>query len=198
MPSRVEDYALIGDCQSAALVGRNGSIDWLCLPRFDSPACFAALLGTPEKRRWLLAPAGNHRVVERRYRPETLVLETEYRTDTGEIVLVDCMPPRHTGFPHVTRSIECRRGRVDVRMEFVLRFDYGARIPWVRRVEEGLAAVAGPDAVRLRTPVDLRGENFHTVASFTVTAGQRIPFILTWHPAHLPPSPPADAESQRA
>src|SRR6266852_806041 len=165
----IENYALIGDCQTAALVGRDGSIDWLCLPRFDSPACFAALLGTPEHGRWLLAPAGGSRSVRRRYREGTLVLETEYETDSGAIVVVDCMSPR-TDSPNIVRLVEGRRGQITMRMELIVRFDYGSVVPWVRRTEDGLSALGGPDGVRLRTPVDLRGEDFRTVADVTVVA----------------------------
>ncbi len=195
MPLRIEDYALIGDCHSAALVGRDGSIDWLCLPRFDSPACFAALLGTPEHGRWMLAPTGSPRSVRRRYRENTLVLETEFETEGGAVVVIDCMPPR-TDCPNVVRLVECRRGRVAMRMEFIVRFDYGSLVPWVRRAEDGISAVGGPDAVRLRTPVELRGEEFHTVADFTLVAGQQVSFTLTWHPSHLPAPPAGDARSQ--
>jgi GH15 family glucan-1,4-alpha-glucosidase len=143
MPSRIEDYALIGDCETAALVGRDGSIDWLCLPRFDSPACFAALLGGPEHGRWLLAPVGDVRAVRRRYRADTLVLETEYETEGGTVALIDCMPPRTT-IPDVLRVVEGRRGQVAMRMELVIRFDYGSLIPWVRRTDNGLVAIGGP------------------------------------------------------
>src|SRR5713101_3468072 len=125
MPSRIEDYALIGDCQTAALVGRDGSIDWLCFPRFDAPACFAALLGKPEHGRWLLAPTDGYRAVRRRYREGTLVLETEYETDAGVAAVVDCMPPR-TDAPDVVRIVEGRRDRVAMRMELIIRFDYGS------------------------------------------------------------------------
>jgi GH15 family glucan-1,4-alpha-glucosidase len=191
MPSRIEDYALIGDCETAALVGRDGSIDWLCLPRFDAPACFAALLGGPEHGRWLLAPAGDVRAVRRRYREDTLVLETEYETDEGTLALIDCMPPRTT-VPDVLRVVEGRRGQVAMRMELVIRFDYGSLVPWVRRTGDGLVAIGGANAVRLRTPVALRGEDLRTVARFTVSAGERVPFTLTWHPSHLPEPPPVE------
>jgi GH15 family glucan-1,4-alpha-glucosidase len=193
MPLRIEDYALIGDGQTAALVGRDGSIDWLCVPRFDSPACFAALLGAPEHGRWLLAPAVGVRAVRRRYREDALILETEFETDSGVVAVVDCMPPRSTA-PDLVRVVEGRQGRVPMRMELVIRLDYGSRIPWVRRSEGGLVAVAGPDAFRLRTPVDLRGENLRTVADFTASAAQRVPFELTWHPSHLPEPPALDPE----
>ena len=183
MPSRIEDYALIGDCQTAALVGRDGSIDWLCAPRFDSPACFAALLGTPEHGRWLLAPAGAAHTVRRRYRGNTLVLETEFETDTGVVAVVDCMPPRTTA-PDLIRVVEGRRGRVTMRMELVMRFGYGSRVPWVRRVDGDLVAIAGADALRLRSPVSVRGEDFRTAAEFVVAEGQTAAFELTWYPSH--------------
>ncbi len=189
---RIEDYALIGDCETAALVGRDGSIDFLCLPRFDSGACFAALLGTPEHGRWLLAPSGNVRRVRRRYRGDTLVLETEYETDSGTVTLVDCMPVR-TQQPDVVRMVCGVRGEVAMRMELIMRFDYGAIVPWVHRAPDGLLAVAGPDTLVLRTPVELRGENLTTVADFTVKEGQRIPFVLTWYPSHRAIPPPIDA-----
>ena len=188
---RIEDYALIGDCETAALVGRDGSIDWLCLPRFDSGACFAALLGTPEHGRWLLTPASPVRDVRRHYRDGTLVLETEYHTDDGVVAVIDCMPPR-TETPDVFRLVEGRRGRVPMRLELILRFDYGSVVPWVRRAEDGMIAVAGPNSVSLRTPVALRGEDFRTVAEFSVAAGEQIPFTLSWHPSELPPRPADD------
>jgi GH15 family glucan-1,4-alpha-glucosidase len=186
MTRRIDDYALIGDCETAALVGRDGSIDWLCLPRFDSPACFAALLGTPEHGRWLLAPARPPRAVRRRYRDSTLVLETEFETDEGTVAVIDCMPPR-TDVPDVFRLVEGRRGQVAMRLELIIRFDYGSSIPWVRRIPDGITAVSGPNLVWLKTPVALRGEDFRTVAEFTVTAGERVPFTLFWQPSHLRP-----------
>jgi GH15 family glucan-1,4-alpha-glucosidase len=191
MPHRIEDYALIGDCQTAALVGRDGSIDWLCFPRFDSPACFAALLGTPENGRWLVAPAGGARSIRRNYRKGTLVLETEYETATGVVTLVDCMPPR-TESPDIVRIVEGKRGQVDMHMELTVRFDYGSLVPWVNRTENGLIAIGGPDAVRLTTPVRFRGEDFRTVADFTVSAGDSIPFTLTWFPSHIGAPPDKD------
>ncbi len=147
--SRIEDYALIGDCHTAALVGRDGSIDWLCLPRFDSGACFAALLGTEQHGRWLIAPEAEVRRVRRRYRPGTLVLETEYETDDGAVTLIDCMPPR-TEEPDLVRVVVGKRGRVRMRMQLVIRFDYGSIVPWVRRTDGSLQAIAGPDMLRLR------------------------------------------------
>jgi GH15 family glucan-1,4-alpha-glucosidase len=181
----IEDYALIGDTHTAALVSRDGSIDWLCLPRFDSPACFVALLGDPTNGHWQLAPAGGVREVRRRYQGDTLVLETEYRTDDGVVRVVDCMPPRQWD-PDVARVVEGVRGRVPMRMELTIRFDYGSIVPWVRHVDGALHAVAGPDSVWLRTPVPVRGENWTTVADFTVAEGERAPFMLTWHASHRP------------
>jgi GH15 family glucan-1,4-alpha-glucosidase len=183
MPAPIEDYALIGDTHTAALVSRAGSIDWLCLPRFDSPACFAALLGDERHGRWLLAPAGPAREVRRRYQGDTLVLETEHRTDDGVVRVVDCMPPRQQD-PDVTRVVEGVRGRVPMRMELTIRFDYGSIVPWVRNVGGALHAVGGPDSVWLRTPVPVHGENWTSVAEFTVAEGERVPFMLTWHASH--------------
>ncbi|MDB5308676.1 MAG: Trehalase [Gemmataceae bacterium] len=182
MTLRIEDYALIGDCHTAALVGKDGSIDWLCVPRFDSGAVFAALLGTPDHGRWLLAPAGEVTAVRRWYRDETLVLETEFETADGVVAVVDFMPARGQD-PNLIRIVEGRRGRVNMRTEIVLRFDYGSIVPWVRRADCGISAIAGPDAVTVLTPVPLRGENLTTVGEFTVEAGQRVPFVLCWHPS---------------
>jgi GH15 family glucan-1,4-alpha-glucosidase len=193
MPLRLEEYALIGDCETAALVGRNGSIDWLCLPRFDSGACFAALLGTPEHGRWLLAPADPVRQTRRRYREGTLVLETDFETETGGVTVIDCMPPRSRELDLV-RFVVGRHGRVSMHMELVIRTDYGSIIPWVRRTESGIRAVAGPDALELYTGVELSGQGLTTVADFSVTEGERIPFTLVWHPSHLPTPPPIDPE----
>jgi GH15 family glucan-1,4-alpha-glucosidase len=185
MAAPIEDYALIGDTHTAALVSREGSIDWLCLPRFDSPACFAALLGDPGNGRWLLAPAGPVREVRRRYQGDSLVLETEYRTDDGVVRVVDFMPPRQAD-PDVARIVEGVSGRVPMRMELTIRFDYGSIVPWVRRIDGALHAIAGPDSVWLRTPVPVRGENLSTLADFTVAEGERVPFTLTWHASHRP------------
>jgi GH15 family glucan-1,4-alpha-glucosidase len=184
MAAPIEDYALIGDTHTAGLVSREGSIDWLCLPRFDSPACFAALLGDAGNGRWLLAPAGPVHEVRRRYQGDTLVLETEHRTDEGTVRVVDCMPPRQHD-PDVARVVEGVRGRVRMRMELTIRFDYGSIVPWVRHVGEALHAIAGPDSVWLRTPVPVHGENWSTVADFTVAEGERVPFMLTWHASHM-------------
>ncbi|MCA1588750.1 MAG: glycoside hydrolase family 15 protein [Chloroflexi bacterium] len=186
MPLKIEDYALIGDTQTAALVGRDGSIDWLCMPRFDSGACFAALLGDERHGRWLLAPAGSERAVSRRYRDGSLVLETEFESDDGCVRVVDCMPPRGKA-ADVVRLVEGVRGRVPMRMQLVIRFDYGRVVPWVRRYEGCLLAVAGPEALYLRTPVETRGEELTTVAEFSVGEGERVPFVLTWRASHLPP-----------
>ena len=185
MALRIEDYALIGDCQTAALVGRDGSIDWLCLPRFDSGACFAALLGTPEHGRWLIAPDELVRVTRRRYRGDSLVLETDFETAGGRVTLVDSMPARQRE-PVLVRVVVGQRGQVRMRMELVIRFDYGSIVPWVRRTPGGLHAVAGPDALSLETPVPLEGRELRTVASFTVSAGGHVPFVLAWHPSHEP------------
>ncbi len=163
----VEEYALIGDTHTAALVGRNGSIDWLCLPRFDSGACFTALLGDERHGFWRIAPAGDvHRVV-RRYRGETLVLETDFQTSDGVIRLVDCMPSR-SDHASVVRVVEGVSGRVPVRMDLVIRFDYGWIVPWMARAGDHLHGIAGPDSICLATPAQTRGENFATIAEFTV------------------------------
>src|SRR3954449_4430765 len=186
MALRIEDYAIIADTQTSALVGRNGSIDWLCVPRFDSGAIFAALLGTEENGHWTIAPAGEGTAVRRRYRDETLVLETEFETAEGTVRLIDFMPPRGDA-PDVVRLVEGVRGRVEMSMDLRLRFDYGRVVPWVYREQDALVAVAGPDAVWLRTPVRTRGENLSTRADFTVESGDRVPFVLTWRQSHLPP-----------
>ncbi|WP_256443007.1 MULTISPECIES: glycoside hydrolase family 15 protein [unclassified Bradyrhizobium] len=186
LPSRIEDYALIGDCLTAALVGRDGSIDWLCWPAFDSEACFAALLGTPDHGRWLIAPQRSGSTVTRAYRRETLILETRFTCDTGVVTLVDFMPPRGEA-SDIVRIVRGDSGRVAMSMELVLRFGTGANIPWVRRLDDGtLLAVAGPDMVVLRTPVDVRGENMTTVATFDVEAGDVVPFVLTYQASHRP------------
>ncbi|MGH9001333.1 MAG: glycoside hydrolase family 15 protein [Acidimicrobiia bacterium] len=194
MALRIEDYGLIGDTQTAALVGRDGSIDWMCLPRFDSAACFAALLGDAGNGRWLLAPAGRARSTRWRYRPDTLVLETEWETPEGAVRVTDCMPPRRHD-PDVVRVVEGLSGRVRMDMELVARFDYGRAVPWVRREGGRLSAVAGPDGLVLDTPVETRGEDLTTRASFDVAAGQRVPFVLEWHPSHQRPDPPVDADA---
>lgn len=191
MPSLIEDYALIGNTRTAALVARNGSIDWLCLPRFDSGACFAALLGESEHGRWLLAPAAGVRRTRRSYREGTLVLETDYETEEGAVRVIDCMPLCERG-AELVRVVEGVRGRVPMRMELLIRFDHGSVIPWVRRVKRGLSAVAGPDSLLLRTPVSLESRKFRTVADFSVSAGQRVPFTLSYFPSHEQPPPVLD------
>jgi GH15 family glucan-1,4-alpha-glucosidase len=191
MPVRIEDYALIGDCKTAALVGRDGSIDWLCWPRFDSEACFAALLGLHEHGRWLIAPRGAASIT-RRYRPNTLVLETHFETPDGAATLVDFMPQ---GCDHSTlvRFVIGKRGQLAMHTELILRFGYGAIVPWVTRVENGaLRAIAGPDMVVLHTPVHLRGKDMTTVGEFAISRGETIPFVLTYSRSHLPMPNPVD------
>ena len=175
----IEDYAIIGDCKSAALVGSDGSIDWLCWPRFDLAACFAALLGTPENGRWLISPTLAPLGVKRRYRPGTLVLETEFQTDTGRAAILDFMPPADGA--NLVRIVMGRSGRVDFRTEYVARFDYGATVPWVRRLYDGaISAVAGPERLVLRCQVALRGEDLKTVGDFTIENGQNVAFVLSY------------------
>jgi len=189
---RIEDYALIGNCETAALVGRNGSIDWLCLPRFDSDTCFAALLGAPENGRWIIAP-DNAAEISRRYRDRTLILATTFTTPEGKAVLIDFMLP-DSGVPEVVRIVVGLEGRVKFHTELVVRFDYGITIPWVSRLEDNtLRAVAGPQMLVLRTPVMLRGEDMRTVGEFTVEAGAQVPFVLTSALSHL--SPPAQRDA---
>ena len=183
---RIEDYALISNCATAALVGRNGSIDWLCLPRFDSAACFAALLGGPEHGRWLIAPADPQYRVQRRYIDGSLILATTFETAGGAVEVTDFIAIRQH-FSDIVRLVRGVRGRVRMATEFVLRFDYGAVVPWVERLDEGgIAAIAGPDRVLLRTPAPLRGEDLKTVGEFEVDAGQTVPFVMTYGPSHVP------------
>ena len=187
MSQRIEDYALIGDCETAALVARSGSIDWLCWPRFDSGACFAALVGGPENGRWLVAPSDAPKTVSRRYRGDTLILETIFETAGGAVTLVDFMPSRRQA-SDLVRLVFGKHGQVRMRTELVVRFDYGSLVPWVTRHDDGtLLAISGPDMVALRTPVPLRGENLTTVGEFTVSAGQMVPFVLSYTPSHLAP-----------
>ena len=181
----LEDYALLGDTESAALVSTTGSIDWLCFPRFDSPACFAALLGGPEHGRWLLGPADGRTCARRAYRDGTLVLETRYETESGAVTVVDCMPPRD-GLPDVVRLVRGESGRVAMRTELVIRFDYGSVVPWLRRVDGRVVALAGPDGLSLTTPAAVHGEDLRTVGEFEVSAGEEVPFTLSWFPSHLP------------
>ncbi|MCB2021877.1 MAG: glycoside hydrolase family 15 protein [Burkholderiaceae bacterium] len=197
MPLPIEDYALIGDCHAAALVGRDGSIDWACLPRFDSGACFAALLGDPGHGRWLIAPSGETRAVQRRYLDGTLVLETTFETAGGAVRLLDCMPPARDR-RDIVRVVEGVRGTVAMRMELVIRFDYGSVVPWVRRVGDAVLATAGPDSLELRATVPTHGENMTTVAAFDVAAGERVSFTLNHHPSHEKGPPPIDAETALA
>ena len=191
MAARIEDYAIIGDCRTAALVSRDGSIDWFCCPRFDSDACFAALLGTPEHGRWSIAPVAPARVT-RRYRPNTLVLETHFETRDGAAMLVDFMPLR-SGNPAIVRLVIGTRGQVAMSTELILRFGYGAIVPWVTRLENGaLRAIAGPEMMIVHTPVHLRGENMTTVGEFTINQGDTIPFVLSFLQSHRPLHEPLD------
>jgi GH15 family glucan-1,4-alpha-glucosidase len=192
LSSKIEDYGLIGDCETAALVGRDGSIDWLCWPAFDSDACFAALLGTHRNGRWLIAPVEEVTKSSRRYWDNTLILETRFETENGAIALIDFMPPRGDA-SDVVRLVRGISGKVKLKMQLVIRFDFGADIPWVKRTEDGaLLAIAGQDMTVLRTPVETHGEDLTTVASFEVSAGETIPFVLTYGPSHLPVSKPID------
>ncbi|WP_129842472.1 glycoside hydrolase family 15 protein [Streptomyces sp. RFCAC02] len=189
----IEDYALLGDLHTAALVGLDGSVDWLCLPRFDSPACFAALLHDDSAGHWRLRPEGADRATRRRYREDTLVLETDWETPDGTVRVIDFMPVRGEA-ADIVRLVEGVSGRVTMRMDLRLRFDYGSIVPWITREGEDLQAVAGPDAVWLRTPVSLADEGGGTTARFTVAAGQRVPFVLTHRDSHLPRPHPVDPE----
>jgi len=192
LSSRIEDYGLIGDCETAALVGCDGSIDWLCWPAFDSDACFAALLGTSKNGRWLIAPAEEVTKTSRRYWDNTLILETRFETANGVVALIDFMPPRGKA-SDVVRLVRGMSGKVKLQMQLVIRFDFGIDIPWVRRTEDGaLLAIAGQDMAVLRTPVETRGEDLTTVAGFEVSEGETIPFVLTYGPSHLPLPEPID------
>jgi len=198
MPGAIEDYGLIGDCETAALVGLDGSIDWLCWPRFDSDACFAALLGDPSNGRWKIAPQEEGATVSRRYRPDSLILETLYETTDGAVRVVDFMPPRGDA-SDLVRIVTGVRGRVAMTSELILRFGYGATLPWVTRLEDGaLSAIAGPDRVVLRTPATLTGEDMTTTASFAVAEGETVPFVLTYAPSHLAPPRAIDPQSALA
>jgi GH15 family glucan-1,4-alpha-glucosidase len=192
---RIEDYALIGDTHSAALVSRDGSIDWLCLPRFDSGACFAALLGNKFHGRWLIKPTGAIRRCSRKYRHDTLVLETEFETESGVVRIIDFMPPRQAE-PDVIRIVEGVEGHVAMQMELIIRFDYGSIVPWVRQVDGHLRAIAGPDALAFWSDVPTSGQDLTTRAEFEVGAGKHVSFVLMWHPSNeTAPSPlePLDA-----
>src|SRR5215468_1623382 len=188
MTLRIEDYALIGDCKSAALVGRDGSVDWLCWPRFDSAACFAALLGTCDNGRWLIAPKHSAPAARRRYRPGTLVLETEFETETGSAAVIDFMPAAGA---HLVRIVTGRSGRVVLQTELVVRFNYGATVPWVTRLDpHTIDAIAGPERLVLRTPATLYGEDLKTVGEFTVEAGESVAFVLSYGASTQAPPPP--------
>ena len=194
MAQRIEDYALLGDLQTAALVGRNGSVDWLPFPRFDSSSCFGALLGGREHGRWLIAPRSGGQASSWRYRDDSLILESEWRTSTGVARVIDFMPPRETK-PDIVRIVEGVEGSVTFQTELVIRFDYGSVVPWVRRLEgERLLAVGGPDALLLCTPVELSPAGMTHTATFTVDAGERVPFVLTWFASHEDLPDPVDAE----
>ena len=193
MASRIEDYAMIGDLGSAALIGRDGSIDWLCWPRFDSDACFAALLGKPEHGRWVIAPKAGSARITRRYQPNTLILETHFETKEGAATLIDFMPPRG-GYAHLIRIVRGNRGKVVFHTEFILRFAYGAIVPWVTRIDDStIRGIAGPDMAVLRTAVRLRGENLKTVGDFTVAVGEEVSFVLSFARSHQNLPKPADA-----
>ena len=193
----IEDYGLIGDLETAALVSREGAIDWLCVPRFDSGAVFAALLGEREHGHWTIQPQGEFRAAGRSYRDDTLVLETDLETDDGAVRLIDFMPPRVVR-PDVVRIVEGLRGRVEMRMELVIRFDYGSIVPWARTIDGTFIAIAGPDAVLLRTPVEHEGRDLRTHATFTVAEGDRVPFVLRWFPSNEPAPTRIDAEEELA
>jgi GH15 family glucan-1,4-alpha-glucosidase len=195
---RIEDYGLVGDLQTVALIGRSGSIDWLCFPRFDSGSCFSALLGSSEDGRWLLAPTAGGQATERGYREKTLILESEWQTATGRVRVIDFMPPRETK-PDIVRIVECLDGYVEMRTELIMRFDYGATVPWVRRVEgESLVAIGGPDGLVLRTPIELDPQAMTHTAVFTVRKGDRVPFVLTWFPSSEQPPRAVNAEDALA
>jgi GH15 family glucan-1,4-alpha-glucosidase len=197
MPLPIEQYAMIGDGHTAALVGRDGSIDWLCLPRFDSGACFAALLGGPEHGRWSIAPCDQVTAVQRRYREGTLILETDFETASGAVRVIDCMPLSNERWD-VLRIVVGLRGSVRMGMELVIRFDYGSIVPWVSQRDGTLLATAGPDTLELHTPVRTRGEQMITRAEFEIGADERVPFVLTYRPSHTPAQSAIDAEQALA
>jgi GH15 family glucan-1,4-alpha-glucosidase len=186
LSGKIEDYGLIGDCETAALVGRDGSIDWLCWPGFDSDACFAALLGTHRNGRWLIEPAEQVTKSSRRYWDNTLILETRFETANGVVALIDFMPPRGNA-SDIVRLVRGVTGTVKLQMQLVIRFGFGIDVPWVRRTpDDALLAISGPDMIVLRTPIETRGEDLTTVANFEVSEGETIPFVLTYGPSHLP------------
>jgi GH15 family glucan-1,4-alpha-glucosidase len=191
-PARIEEYALLGDMRTAALVDRNGSVDWMCLPRFDTPACFAALLGNAEHGHWLLRPERDSKTIERRYRDGSLILETVHRVEGGAVRLIEFLAIDGS-LPRLVRIVEGVEGEVPMWTQLVVRFDYGSVVPWSRRTEDCQLYVGGPDALRLYSPVRVHGENFTSVAEFRVKAGERIPFVLAFQPSHEPAAPPPDA-----
>jgi len=195
--SRIEDHAIIGDLHTAALVAAEGSIDWLCLPRFDSPACFAALLDEESAGRWIVTPAGSSRCTRRSYRGDTLILDTEWETSDGHVRVTDFMPLRGES-AELVRIVEGLSGSVPMQLELVLRFDYGHVVPWVTRTDRGILAVAGPDSVQITSDIPLTGRDMRTAAEFTVSAGDRVRFSLTWTPSHLPRPQPADPDAALA
>jgi GH15 family glucan-1,4-alpha-glucosidase len=195
---RIEDYAIVGDLQTVALIGRSGSVDWLCFPRFDSGAVFSALLGSSEHGRWLIAPSSGGHATDWRYREDTLILESEWQTDTGRVRVIDFMPQRETK-PDIVRIVECLEGEVEMHTELVMRFDYGSVVPWVRHTDDQtIVAIAGPDGLVLRTPVELDPDAMTHAAEFTVRKGERVPFVLTWFPSSEQPPTPVDAEEALA
>ncbi|MEY2525497.1 MAG: hypothetical protein QOE73_268 [Verrucomicrobiota bacterium] len=191
--AKIEDYGFLSDTQTGALVSREGCVDWLCLPRFDSAACFASLIGEKKNGHWLFTPAENIEKLRRRYRGDTLIIETEIETKSGAVRLIDFMPPRGEN-PDIIRIVEGLRGEVPMQMELIIRFEYGLITPWVRKAHDGLEAIAGPDALILRTPIETRGKDLTTVADFTVKKGERIPFVLTWFASHQEPPRAIHAE----
>src|SRR5215469_1249817 len=193
MPVRIEDYALIGDCETAALVDRNGSIDWLCWPDFSSEACFASLLGTADNGYWKIQPCDREWKTSRRYRDHTLILETTFENAQGAVRIIDFMPVRGK-FSDVVRFVEGVRGRVDMRMELVLRFDYGRAVPWVTKIDDGIRAIAGPNLAVMHASIPLRGEDLKTVADFTVGEDDRVWFTLTYGESHDPDPERIDPE----
>lgn len=198
MASKIEDYALVGDCETTALIGRDGSVDWLCWPRFDSGACFAALLGTPDNGRWLIGAADEKARITRRYRDRTLILETDIETADGAATIIDFMPPRGKA-SDLVRLVVGKRGTVAIRVEMAVRFDHGFLMPWVTHLEDGtLCAIAGPDMVVLRGPAKLHPQDRKHVGNFTISAGQTIPFVLTYGPSHLPAPKPIDPQKALA
>src|SRR6266516_6364289 len=193
--TKIEDYAFLSDTQTGALVSRDGCVDWLCFPRFDSPACFASLLGEKKNGHWRFFPEERIEKTARRYRDETLILETEFETESGAVRLIDFMPPRGEN-PDIIRIVEGLHGKVSMHMELIIRFDYGQIVPWVRKRKryDGLEAIAGPDGLILRTPIETCGKDLTTMADFTVEKGDRVPFVLTWFLSHKDPPREVNAE----